>query len=334
VDLIQLPVANRAPETAAGVTMTVVAVALLVVVCRVAVRIGSAATRTSRWGGNHLLEEPRQLIRLDLEELDVHLGHIHRRHRQAATLSRRQDHATAGEVERRGNGRRQNRETHLAVELAAIACLQTGLHADHVAGLRLDVREEEQARVVADHPGAGNRLAAGQRIAIGQAAALAGRGDRGRADAVLAVRFAVPGCSCLRLGRHLEHLQEALVISLGLERHAEGHCQCRRSIQLAVRAVDHGERRVAGIGLVTAASRQVPDCHQAAHRHHDPHDQRQHLLPAAPRELPCCLHVSLPGNSSAILAGMDARWRRRDESARAPGLPESDVAAAAALDQT
>jgi hypothetical protein len=117
VQLIEIPVADGALEARAAVVIDAAASSSSPCssspACSLLVVPGRATTFSRK----------RQLIGLDLEELDVHFGHIDRGHRQAAVLRRRQNHAAAGEVEGRRQRLRSNREARFLVELAAVTGL-------------------------------------------------------------------------------------------------------------------------------------------------------------------------------------------------------------------
>ncbi|EXI81963.1 MAG: hypothetical protein AW10_00908 [Candidatus Accumulibacter appositus] len=156
MQLIEIPVADRALEARAAVVIVGVATTIIVVDVITAAWLVAAG----RSAGNDLFEKLCQFFRLDLEELDVHFRYIDRGHRQATVLRRWQNHAAAGEVEGRRNGCAKNREARFLLDLAAVVGHQAGLDAYHVAHLRLDMREKQQVRVFTDDPGAGDRLAA------------------------------------------------------------------------------------------------------------------------------------------------------------------------------
>lgn len=91
VQLIEFPVADRAFQAGAGgVVIAVVAIFVL--------SLGSLAAGLARGGsGDHLIKKAQPRSGLTLGNGIVHLGHIYSRHRQAAVLRRRQNHAATGE---------------------------------------------------------------------------------------------------------------------------------------------------------------------------------------------------------------------------------------------
>ena len=231
VDLVERPAVHRALQAGAAVVVVIIVVFALL------------ARLPSLWRtGDHLFEELRQRLRLDLEELDIDLGHIDRADRQAATLRGRQHHALAGKVEGGGNGGGLHRETlFLAGQPGTTLRRHARQHAHDVAGARLDVGEEEQAGVLADRPGAGNRLAV---IDFGVFGLAADAGAEGGVvvDAVLLVALVFVAAHArplrTRQRRHFEHLHELADVGLGVERQAEGKGQCGGAIQLTVRGID------------------------------------------------------------------------------------------------
>ena len=99
----------------------------------------------------------------------------------------------------------------------------------------------------------------------------------------------------LRRGRHFQHLDALVVITPGVERQAERQCQSRRSVEIAMRAIDQLEADAFGRRLILPFLREMRDGQKAGDRQHhctDDGDHRRH--PALP-DLPFETHAILPG---------------------------------------
>ncbi len=306
VQLVKFPVADRAFQPGAAVVVAFAPVAFAVLPIVGFARGGRGAAAS----GDNLFEETRQLIRLDPEKLDVHFRHVDRGHRQATILCCRQDHAAAGEVEGRRNGSGAHREAGLLLELAAVPGHQTGLHADHIACLWLDPREEQQVRVVADHPGAADRLAIGERRVSSQA--VTGSIGRRRSGLLLLTHPFVliarsGGLRCQCVGWHFQDLDELVVACLAIEGQAERERQCRRAIKLAMSAVDHFEADASGGRCALILLWQMPDGEKAGDRQRCCCQHGERRRPPALLALSSDVHDLLRGGAAEILAGGSRR---------------------------
>ena len=243
VQAVELPVADGAAQAQAAVLVIVAVVPGVAVVVALAVRCGLPGSGRA----DHAVEEARQLVGPHAQELDVHLGHIDGDHRQAAVLLGGQHHAAAGEVVGRRDGGGADRKARLGVEPGVVPGRQPGGHLDHVAGLGLHVGEEQQARVVAHRPGAFDPLATLGVDILGFAAGY-GRGVLAR---VLIAFALVAGGEHLALpGRHLEHLDLAVVGVARVEGLAEGQGEGGGAVEVAVGQFDQPEGAVTAAGFV------------------------------------------------------------------------------------
>ena len=133
-------------------------------------------------------------------------------------MSGGEDHAATGKVKRRGDRSGTDRITLFGTQGFPVARGQVALDADQITCLRLDAREEQQARILADHPGPGHRFAAVKLGVLGIAADFAG----GRCLLFIVPRrviicvFEVFG-AC----RHFQHLNEFTGAVAGIEWQAE-----------------------------------------------------------------------------------------------------------------
>ena len=107
VQAIQIPITHCTAQHLGTVVVVVMAFFLFIVF------VAGIRLRPARGTANHLVEESRQLIRLDAQELDVHIRHVDRDHWQTAVLLGRQYHALTGKIEGRRYGSHQNRVTLL-----------------------------------------------------------------------------------------------------------------------------------------------------------------------------------------------------------------------------
>ena len=304
VEAVERPAVHCALQAGAAVVPVVVLFVVTAFFTLLAWRLGCT--------GDDLLEELRQLLGFDLEELDVDLGHVHRAYRQAAVLRSRQHHAFAGEVEGWGDSGGLHREALLlAGELGAALGRHAGQHAHHVAGAGLDVREEEQAGILADRPGAGDRLAVVEPGVFGFAAdAGAELGIRVAAVVVFVFLGIIPHARLLGAGqrRHFHHLQELADVGLGIERQAKRQRQGGRSVELAVRGIDDLEGDAVGREFAGGLSVRLAEEEPPRNRRHGSNQRHQrhraHTLVPVPQR-----HFVLQVYACGILAGN--RMRRQ-----------------------
>ncbi|CUJ06680.1 Uncharacterised protein [Achromobacter dolens] len=225
VQAVQVPVADRTLQ--AAVARVAPAVFVVVAAGFVIVRCGGVAA-----DAQHRLKQFRHALGRDTQELHVDLGHVDRRHRQAAILAGRQHHAAAGEIERRRHGIGH----HVAMRGAGQGDLvasarQARAHRDGIRALRLDEGEIHHARIGADYPVALDDLALGRGVA---------RLDGARLLAVGAALGVLVGFA--RGGAGVGDLQELGQIGLGFDRLGESDRQRERVVVLARLAIEDRER--------------------------------------------------------------------------------------------
>ena len=239
---VELPAAGRALQRPAAV-MPAAALILVIGVVSIDASLARLARR-----GDDLVEKARQLVRFHLEKLNVHLGHVHRDHGQAAVLLLRQHHAAAGEVEGWRDRGGLYRVARLGREGSAVFRLHAGHDAHDVARLGFDVREVQQARILPQHPGTRYR---GTALGLGVLGPRAYSRTRFRARLafVVFVRLRLGlGLSLFRHGvpgtvRHLEHLDALVEIAARIQRQAERQRQRRRAIERALGRIHQREYR-------------------------------------------------------------------------------------------
>ena len=246
VEAVEVPVADGAAQAEAAV----------LVVFFFAFLIGVVARRGFGRPGlaDDPVEEARQLVGPHPQELDVHLGHVDGDDRQAAILFGWQHHAAAGEVIGRRDGRGAQRQARFGVEPGIAAGRQAGGHLHHVAGLGLDVREEQQARVVAHRPGALDPLAAVGGDVLGVGAGRGGGCGVGALVVAILAGFVAAAAEHLAVPRrHLEDFDLAVVGVAGVEGQAEGEGEGRGAVEITARQLDEAEGAAAVVGLIAGA---------------------------------------------------------------------------------
>ena len=135
------------------------------VVAVVAVQLPAAAASAAL----ELGEEARQLALAHAQELHVHFRHVHRHHRQAAAVARRQHAALRGEAGHRIQFAGMHDLGQFPRQAAAVGGEQAGGHGHGVIARRLDVGIAQDGAVVGQRPAAlagAGRLDLQQRIEI------------------------------------------------------------------------------------------------------------------------------------------------------------------------
>ena len=199
------------------------AAVLVVLVVPRRVQFPAATTATALVFG----EEPGQRGLAHAHELDIHLGHVHRHHRQAARILGRQHAALRGETDRRFQFASEHLQFDVATDLAAVGRRQCAGDSQRVGLVRLDMREAQDLAVVVQGPTA--FLVAGGGVEGQQLVEVLGADQRPRE-----LHRDRQGVAAL-VGISADHREAFDFIALGLDRLPAGCRQITGRVALAGR---------------------------------------------------------------------------------------------------